>query len=478
MADILKPDLCIIGAGAPGIALAIAARGHGASVVLVDIGVEGDSLRSGAVPAAALAAAAAHAHAVRNAAPFGLANGDPKPNFRALREHIQGVIAALAPRDAPERIKGLGIELIAAPAAFTDRRTLAAGDTIIRARRFVIATGSRPRLPEIKNLAEVPYFTTDTIFANTTKLSHLVVLGGGAVALEFAQSYRRLGCEVSVVSSGMALPEIDPELAELALRRLREEGVTIHENCAVTEIVPRSQGIGVPIRQADGSEATLDASHILVAHGRTPNFGGLALDKAGIRFDRVATDRLLLRPRLLTSNSRIHVMGEAAGSVPSQAGAQHDARVVLESALFNRAVRPGSADAPLVVFTDPQLAQIGLGESEAKLRLKTGYRVIRASFAETERAVATRRSYGAAKVIADRNGVIRGATLAGPEAGELIAFFALAVSKEIRFPDLADLILAYPSFSGVVTQLVEAWQQQVGPEPWRARRLALVRRLP
>ncbi|MEO8685032.1 MAG: FAD-dependent oxidoreductase, partial [Devosia sp.] len=336
MADILKPDLCIIGAGAPGIALAIAARGYGANVLLVDIGVEGDSLRSGAVPAAALAAAAAHAHGVRNAAAFGMANGDPKPNFRAVREHVQAVIAGLAPRDAPERLKALGIELIVSPAAFTDKRTLAAGDAVIRARRFVIATGSRPRLPEIKNLAEVAYFTTDTIFANTSKLSHLVVLGSGAVALEFAQSYRRLGCEVSVVAAAAALPEIDPELAELALRRLRDEGVSIHENSAIGEVVPRSQGIGVLIRQADGTEATLDASHILLADGRTPNFGGLALDKAGIRFDKSAPDRLLLRPRLLTSNYRIHVIGEATGSPPSMTAVQHDARIVLESALFNR----------------------------------------------------------------------------------------------------------------------------------------------
>lgn len=478
MADIIKPDLCIIGAGAAGIALAVAARGHGASVVLVDIGVESDSLRSGAVPAAALAASAAHAHAVRNAAAFGMANGDPKPNFRAVHEHVQAVIAALAPRHAPERLKALGIELIVAPAAFTDKRTLAAGEAAIRARRFVIATGSRPRLPAIKNLAEVAYFTADTIFANTTKLSHLVILGGGAAALEFAQSYRRLGCDVSVVAPAAPLPEIDPELAELALRQLREEGVAIHEHCAVTEVMPRSQGIGVLIRPADGSETTLDASHILVADGRTPNFDGLALDKAGIRFDKANPDRLLLRPRLLTSNRRVHAIGEAAGSPLSMTVAHHDARVVLEGALFNRAIRQEPGAVPLVVFTDPQLAQIGLGEPQAKLRLKAGYRVIRASFAETDRALATRRPYGTAKVIVDRQGAIRGASLAGPEAGELIAFFALAVAKSVRLAELADLVMPYPSFAGVVNQLVEAWQQQVGAEPWRARRLALVRHLP
>lgn len=478
MADILKPDLCIIGAGAAGIALAMAARDAGAAVVLIDTGLAGDSLASGPVPAAALAASAAHAHAVRNASAFGMANGDPKPNFRAVNEHVQAVIAAIAPRDAAVRLMALGIELIAAPAEFIDRRTLKAGETLIRARRFAIATGSRPLLPAVENLAEVPYFTGDTIFANPVKLSHLVVFGGSAEGLQLAQAYRRLGCEVTVIAGGAALAEIDPELAEIALRRLREEGVTIHEQTTAHEVVPRSQGIGVIIRHADGHEVTLDASHILVAMGRVPELAGLGLDKAGVRLDKGAPERLLLRPRLVTSNRRIHAIGEAAGSPPTLPAAQHDARVVLESALFGRAIKTPAGAVPKLVFTDPQIAQIGLSEAEARRRFKTGYCVIRASFAETARAIATRRTYGIAKLITDRHGTILGAALVGPEAGELITLFGLAIAKAIKLPDLADLILPEPGFSDIVAQLVQAWQQQAGPQPPQQRRLALVRRLP
>jgi pyruvate/2-oxoglutarate dehydrogenase complex dihydrolipoamide dehydrogenase (E3) component len=478
MADILKPDLCILGAGAPGIVLAMAARGHGASVVLIDLGRDGDSLKSGAVPAAALAAAAATAHSLRNASVFGMGNGDPKVNFRGVYEHVQSAITAIAPRDAAERLRALGIEVIVAPAAFIDKRTVKAGETLIRARRFVIASGSSPVVPAIKNLAEVPFFTTDTIFANAYKLSHLVILGGGALGLEFAQSHRRLGCEVTVLDAGAALAEVDSEAAGITLRRLREEGVVIHERSAVTEMMPRSQGIGVLIRHEDGTEATLDASHILLALGRTPNFGGLALDKAGIRFDKIHADRLALRGKLLTSNRRVHVIGEAAGSPPSLPAAQHDASVVLESALFNRTVKRAETDIPVTVFTDPQLAQIGLTEAAAKLRLKSAYKVIRASFAENDRAIATRRTAGIAKIITDRHGTIQGAAIAGPEAGELIAFFGLAMRHGIKLPDLADAVAPYPSFAGIVAQLVEAWRQQAGAEPWRQRRLALVRRLP
>jgi pyruvate/2-oxoglutarate dehydrogenase complex dihydrolipoamide dehydrogenase (E3) component len=478
MADILKPDLCILGAGAPGIALATAARAHGATVVLVDIGIEGDSLRSGAVPAAALAAAAAHAHGVRNAAAFGVASAEPKISFRGVQEHIAATIAAIAPRDAAERLRALGIELIAAPASFIDKRSVKAGDTLIRARRFIIATGSSPVVPPIKNLGEVPFFTTDGIFANTYKLSHLVILGGGAEAMQFAQSYRRLGCDVTVVEAGAALAEVDAEIADITLRRLREEGVVVMERSQATEVVPRGQGIGVIVRQEDGTEATLDASHILLALGRTPSFGGLSLDKAGIRFDKTHSDRLALRAKLLTSNGRVHVIGEAAGSPPSLPAARHDARIVLESALFNRTVKRAASDIPVSVFTDPQIAQVGLTEAEARLRLKTAYKVIRANFAENDRAIVTRRGAGAAKLITDRQGVIVGAAIAGPEAGELIAFFALAMNRGIKLPDLADVVAPYPGFAGIIGQLVEAWQQQVGAEPWRQRRLALVRRLP
>lgn len=478
MADTIKPDLCILGAGAAGIALATAARAYGAAVVLVDLGTEADSLGTGGVPGAALAAAAAQAHGMRNAAAYGLGSADPKVAFRGVHEFMQSTIAAIAPRDAAERLRALGIEVIASPAAFVDKRTVKAGETLIRARRFVIATGSTPLVPPIKNLGDVPFFTTDTIVANTYKLSHLVILGGGAVGLQFAQSYRRLGCDVTVVDAGTALPEVDAEAAAIVLRRLREEGVTIHERATVSQVVPRSQGIGVLIRNEAGADSTLDASHILLALGRTPALGGLALDKAGIRFDKTREDRLALRGRLLTSNRRVHAIGEAAGSPPSLPAARHDAGIVLESALFNRAVKLAAGGVPTVVYTDPQVAQVGLTEDAAKLKLKAHYKVIRASFAENDRAVATRRTAGVAKLITDRQGAILGAAIAGPEAGELIAVFALAIAQNVKLPDLAAVVTPYPSFAGILGQLVEAWRQQVGDEPWRQRRLALVRRLP
>lgn len=478
MAEIRKPDLCIIGAGAPGTALAIAARTHGATVLVVDVGTQGDSLETGPVPGAALAAAAARAQAIRTASDFGISNGEPKPNFRAIQNHVQAVSAAIAPRETAERLAALGIEMLATPAEFIDRRTIKAGDTLIRAHRFVIATGSIPVVPDIRNLTDVPFFTTDTIFANGVKLSHLAVLGGSAAGLELAQAYRRFGCDVTVLDHGAALTRFDSELTEITLRQLREEGVRIVEHITALEIQPRSQGIGVLVRDQDGKETVLDASHVLLAMGRIPDLGALGLDKAGIRMDKTRPGQLMLRPRLLTSNRRVHAIGESAGAAPSRPSTLHDARIVLESALFGRAIKRDIGAIPKQAFTDPQIAQIGLDEAQARRHLKRGYVVIRANFAQTDRAIATRRAHGTAKLVIDRNGTIKGAAIVGPEAGEIIGLFGLAIAKDVKLAELADWIAPYPSFVGIITQLVEAWQAQAAPEPWRQRRRALMRRLP
>jgi pyruvate/2-oxoglutarate dehydrogenase complex dihydrolipoamide dehydrogenase (E3) component len=282
LADTLTPDLCVIGAGPAGLAVAEAARSLGLSVVIVDKGrLGGKGLHTGAVPARALAAAASHAHAMRNGASFGITADAIKVNFRRVHDHVDAVIAALSPSRAAPHFEALGAQVVSGDAAFTDKRTLKAGETLVRAHRFVLATGARPVVPAIPGLDAVPFFTTDTILDNTRKLTHLVIIGGGPLGLELAQSYARLGTEVTVLEPAGFLPEHDPELAAVALKRLEEEGVHLRPYTAVAAIHARSMGIGVSIRGTDG-EAMLDVSHILVAVERVPDLDTLDLDKAGI----------------------------------------------------------------------------------------------------------------------------------------------------------------------------------------------------
>jgi pyruvate/2-oxoglutarate dehydrogenase complex dihydrolipoamide dehydrogenase (E3) component len=478
MADILTPDLCVIGAGAGGLAAAEAAATFGASVVVVERGkLGGLSLNSTAVPAKALSAAAAHAQTMRAGNGFGITADEPRINTRRVHDHLDQVITAIAPRDAEARLQALGIEVLKADARFVDQKTLSAGETLIRARRFVLATGARTEPPAIPGLETVPYFTTETIFDNTRKLTHLVVIGAGAVGLEIAQAYRRLGSAVTVIEPGLALPASDPELAEIALRRMREEGVDIRPDTAVTSILARSMGIGVAVKSGE-AEQVLDASHILVATARVPNLDGLDLDKAGIRRQKTDSSRLQLTPGLRTTNRRVFAVGDAAGGEQSVHLARMQGEKIAAKLLFGLPVRQRPDLVPRVSYTDPELAEIGLTEDEARKRSKAGVIVTRWSFAENDRARADRATFGTAKLVTDRQGRILGAGVVGGGAGELIALFSLAMSRGLTARHLMDFVSPYPAYAEIARRLGLEFHRGLGNNRLLRRIAEFVRYLP
>jgi pyruvate/2-oxoglutarate dehydrogenase complex dihydrolipoamide dehydrogenase (E3) component len=451
----LTPDLCVVGAGAAGLAVARAARRLGASVVVVEKGSPGGmSLKAGALALSALAAAAETAAAARAGAAFGVFGEPPKVSFRKVHDHVAEIIGRGRAAVAPEILAAAEIALVRGTGAFADAKTLTAGDMTIRARRFVIATGARPVLPDIPGLFSVPYFTTETIFDNTRKLTHLVVIGAGPMGLELALSYRRLGCEVTVVEPGRALPAADPELAGIALRRLREEGVALREEASVVAIKARSQGIGVILRAAD-EQVTLDASHILVAAARTPNLAELNLEAAKIRRARGDADALALDASLRTSNPRVFAVGEAAGQAPAPHIAAIEAELVARAALRGRPARYDPAAVPRLTLTDPPIAEIGLSEAMARHRIHTGFSVLRASYADNDLARARRAGMGVVKLIVAPGGHLLGAGCVGAGAGELVALLALVLAERLPVARLAELAAPYPGFAGLVRALGE-----------------------
>lgn len=478
MASLLTPDICVIGAGPAGLAAAEAARAYGATVVLVESDrMGGARLHHGSLPSKALAAAAGRAQAIRSASPFGIANDEPKINFGRIHDHIQQVIGALAPEDSTERFTALGVEVIKAEAKFVDKRTLKAGDRIIRARRFIIATGSKPAPVEISGLADLTAFTAETIFENTRRPGHLIVVGGDALALELAQSQRRLGAEVTVLAPGVLLPDTDPELRDVVLNRLREEGIAFREKATPTSVNPRGTGVTMTAREAEAeAEETINASHLLLLGTRIPAIDDLDLTRAGVRRDKTHADRLMLRRNFRTTNPKIHVVGAAAGA-PSAHAAIHQAQLVVRNVLFGFSAGPEALFAT-VVYTDPELAEVGLSEPAAREQLKDRYRVVRAAFADNGRARATREGYGLAKVVADRSGRILGAGVVGPSAGELINLFALAIAKHLTVADLKSFVAPHPTLGEIVNRLGEAWDKDAGLSPALQRRLKLQRMLP
>ncbi len=453
MADTIRPDLCILGGTALGIDLAIAARGRGLDVVLVklpsDAGGDapGERLRR-----AAVRASAGRAQAIRTASRVGLENGEPKVSFRLVAEHAQAMANGVAHHSAPHRLVALGITVLDGAARFTDPQTLHSGDTVIRARQFALATGSRPVVPALPGLDQVAYFTPDTIGDNLRKLSHLVVVGGSAGALDLAQSYRRLGSAVTLVPQGELLGGFDPELVALLLRGLREEGVVVLEGAKVAAIVPRSQGTGVTLEGPEGL-GSLDVSHILVAMGGKAVLPSDLLEQARLRRDADDADALAVSANGQTSSRRITALGGAAGEDQGQV-ATLQGRLLIERLLGrgNGRLHPGLV--PRVLMTDPPLAQAG---TLAPLPSAKGARVFRSNASENHAARALGQASGEAKVVVDADGTLMGAGVVGPGAGEIVAMITLAMQRGLKLGDLATLAVPEPSTAALLADLADQY---------------------
>ena len=280
MAETLKPDICVIGGGAAGLSVAAAAAAFGVPVVLIERDkMGGDCLNTGCVPSKALLAAAKRAAVMRNGAAFGVTAQAVKIDFAKVHDHVQRVIAEIAPIDSAERFGGLGVRVIRGHAKFKDRKTVVVGDIEIRARRFVIATGSTPALPPIPGLDKGRYLTNESVFSLAYRPDSLIVIGAGPIGLELAQAFRRLGSAVTVLEAAAPLAKDDPECAAIVLDQLDRDGVVIHSGVTVTRVEHGIDSVAVTFSGA-GGEQTVEGQYLLVAAGRKPTVDGLDLDAA------------------------------------------------------------------------------------------------------------------------------------------------------------------------------------------------------
>jgi pyruvate/2-oxoglutarate dehydrogenase complex dihydrolipoamide dehydrogenase (E3) component len=441
----MRVDLCVIGAGSGGLSVAAGAAQLGVSVALVEKHrMGGDCLNYGCVPSKALIASARRAHMIRTSASFGIVPTTPVVSYKGVHDHIRDVIASIAPNDSAERFTGLGVKVIRAAAQFISRDTVLAGEYRIKARRFVIATGSSPAVPPIPGLETVPYFTNETIFDNKQQLDHLIVIGGGSIGLELAQAYLRLGSRVTVLESMKALGRDDPEMSEVVLKRLRAEGVEIREGVLIERVAGGTRLIDVHITE-NGVKDVVQGSHLLVAAGRSPNVSGLNLEAANIKYDQRG---IKVGRRLVTSNSRVFAIGDVTGGPQFTHVASMHAGIVLRRALFRQPATVNLDIIPWVTFTDPEMAQVGLTEDMARKRSGT-LRVYRWPYNENDRAHAERATEGFVKVITDAKGRILGASIVGAHAGELIQMWSLAISQGLGIKAMTQWISPYPTFSEI-----------------------------
>lgn len=472
MAEILKPDLCVIGAGSGGLSVAVAAAAFGVSVVLIEKHkMGGDCLNTGCVPSKALLAAAKRAAIMRSAAQFGVTASAVDVDFRKVHDHVQRVIAAIAPTDSMERFAGLGVRVIKGHAKFKDRRTVAVGDIEIRARRFVIATGSTPALPPIPGLDEGPYLTNETVFDLAERPDRLIVIGAGPIGLELAQAFRRLGSEVIVLEASTPLTKDDPECAAIVLDQLEREGVVIRSGVKIARVKHASVSVSVTF-EGPGSEETIEGRYLLVATGRKPTTDGLDLDIARIKYDRSG---IAVNKKLKTTNRRVYAIGDAAaGQLQFTHAANCHAGLVIRNALFRLPVRVNNDVIPWVTYTEPELAQTGLTEAQARARGIT-IRILRWPYHDNDRAQAERETHGHIKVITTRQGRILGASIVGAQAGELIAMWTLAIAQGLNIRSLTGVVLPYPTLSEIGKRAAIDYFTPSLTSPWVRRIIAWLR---
>lgn len=436
----LETDICVIGGGSAGLSVAAGASQMGARVVLFERHkMGGDCLNSGCIPSKALLAAAKLAYQDPRAAAMGV-TATKSVDMATVKAHIDEVIATIAPHDSIERFSGLGVKVIEAEVNFIDHCTVIGGGYTVKAKYFVIATGSSPFVPPVPGLSDTPYLTNETIFTLDEIPKHLVIMGGGPIGIEMAQAWRRLGAEVTVVEAAKIMSRDEPRLVETLRQQLIDEGITILEHTAVSHAIGKVGDIAVTLSGRNGG--TLNASHLLVAVGRKPNHDHLGLDQAGIAYTEkgITTDR-----RLRTTNRRVFAIGDVAGRQQFTHIANYHAGIVIRNMLFRLPARIEDSHVPWVTYTDPELAHVGMTMEIAKA---AGYNPIQliTPLSQNDRAVAERRTEGFVMAVTTKKGRILGASILAPHAGEMIAAWAVAITAKATIKTMASYIAPYPTY--------------------------------
>lgn len=446
-------DLVIIGLGSGGgLAAEFAARDLGLRVAAVERGrIGGDCLWTGCVPSKSLIASARVAHAIRTAGEFGIRGSEPDVDLAAVWSRIKRIQADIASTDdSPERFADLGVSLFHGTGRLTGYREVTVvtddGEVVLDTTNILVCTGSRPSIPPIPGLDGVDHLTSENLFEIDAPPRSMIVIGGGPIAVEIAQSLVRLGVPSTVIEMAHRLvPRDEPELADRLATILRTEGVELRLATAATGV--RRGGDGVVVETADGEHT---AAGLLVAAGRTANVDGLGLEKFGIPFgpDGVEVDG---RNRTLVPN--VYVVGDAAKGRPNFTHtAAHDAVLAVRDMFFPGTGNPASA-VPWCTFTEPELARVGLTAAEARERYgNASVKVHRRELAHNDRARADGTTEGLLLIVTAKGRIVGGHALA-PSAGELIHELSLAIEFRAKLTDLSRMIHVYPTLSTGIGRL-------------------------
>lgn len=445
-------DLIVIGGGTSGFIVAVGALRLGLKVALIEKNnkLGGLSLHNGCVPSKTILHIAHTAHAVRNAKEYGLDSYILPVDLSKINEYVGSVVNNFVAQETHEvqhLFQQLGGQIIYGQAKFIDAHTVEVNDQELIAKKFVIASGSRPLFPSIKGLDDIGYITNDEIFKQNKLWDRLVILGGRPSAIEFAQTFARLGCKVSIiVRSDSILPQEDPELVNKIKDVLIQSGIDIYLNTKVQYVYLQRKNKVLECVHDSGEVFTVATDEILVALGRRPNVEGLGLENAGINY---AQDGILVDRKLRTSRKNIYALGDVIRSPYKLTHiAEYQASILLSNMLFRYPAKVRYLGFPYVIFTDPEYAHVGLTEQQAKEHGYKKIEVFKFDFKDLDSAIIKNSSFGMIKVVTSKNKII-GASILGPHASNLIAEWGLAINMQARLSDVASTIHAYPTLAQI-----------------------------
>lgn len=457
MKKIITPDICILGAGSGGLSVAAGAAQMGANVVLIEKNkMGGDCLNTGCIPSKALLGAAHSAKNAKRANVFGV-DADISINGEKVFSHIQNVIKQIEPHDSQQRFEGLGVNVIRDHARFISPNEVLAGGHIIKARRFVVATGSRPFVPPIAGIENVSVLTNENIFELKTLPGHLIVIGGGPIGVEMAQAFCNLGAKVSLIEMATICPKDDPEIVDVLRRCLIDDGINIFEGANISGVANENNNLTVFITDKNGNELKISGTHLLIAAGRRPNIEDLGLADAGVCVHTDAPGGIIVDSGLKTTNKKVYAIGDVNGGYQFTHVAGYHAGIVIKNALFKLPAKTNLNYVPWVTYTAPELAHAGLNENDAIKKFGANIKILKSDFADNDRARTEGKNIGKIKIIVTNSGKILGATIVGPSAGELIAPWVLAMEKGLKISAIAKTIAPYPTLSEISKRVASSF---------------------
>lgn len=464
-----KRDLVVIGGGAGGLVIASVAAQLGLDVVLINKqeAMGGDCLHYGCVPSKALLKSASVAHTMSHAERWGLSPVKSEVDIVKVNQAIHKAIATIQVHDSRERFEYLGCEVITGEACFTGASQVSVGTQVFNAKRVVIATGSSAFIPPIAGLDEVSYYTNEDMFNLPVLPKSMIVLGGGAVGVEMAQAYSRLGTQVTIIElASQLIMRTDADLSKILHDVLIDEGISVYLNSEVVAVSEHNNVKQVTLKNG----SVLQAEALLVAIGRLPVVDGLKLEVAGVEYDRQG---IKVNKKMQTSNKRIFACGDVTGAILLTHVAELQAGVVIANLIFKWPKKINYDVIPSVVYTQPEVAQVGVTVEQCQA-LKHG-EVYQFEVAQLDRAITDNYATGMAKILTEKGRII-GAHIIAPHAGEMIHELALAIQEKMKVSQIASLVHAYPTYSQLNKRLAGQYYSERFFSPLTKSIVAILKR--